>query len=572
MKTFITLLLFYSSLLSSTPSLIKQITIYHDKEQSYTLETIQSQRTHFYKASEDNISTDTTTWLHITLDDRLKSGHYILSYNFADFDLISMTPPQKMHKFNLYGTKRISFEYDTTRDKSDYFIRILPTNIPYPPFIRLQTEDDFYTSINTLTLYLLLSGVVLGIILMAAIYNGALYYYNKEPAFAYYTLMQLCMLAVLSFHTGMPHVQFPSLLTHPFVYEYLSLFTALFAIFFARSFLDTKANLPYHDKILLLFISLIMIDILYYPKPLIAEYGLYSITTAFFVYVGYKRMRQGYKPARYYFWGWLALVLGIIILEHFGQYAYFDPMLVGSTIEAIMLAFALSYKMHQINKDKEIQQAISIQQNKLASMGEMLGNIAHQWRQPLTNLSYIFMNIETMDDKQERQEKIEEGTRQLEYMSQSIEDFMHFYTPSKERETFEIKETIQSVIELLHQEAIMIEIKGDKREIYNYKSSFKQLILNLLTNAKEALIHNEIQNPRITIMIEDDTIHISDNAGGIKTHPIEKIFEPYFSTKEGSTGIGLYMSKALVSEHLGGDLSVKNSTKGAVFILQLHTE
>ncbi len=569
MKTFITILLLYTSLFASSHAFIKDIKVYHDDALSYSLESIKSQSDNFVSL-DNNDTNKEPAWLHITLSDEMESGEYIVSYNYADFDLISMTAAQHCHKFTLYGVKRVSFVYDKQRDSADYFVRTLGTDIDFPSFIQIQKRDDFYTSIDRLTFYLLLAGVVLGLIMMTAIYNGALYIYNKELAFLYYALMQIFMVGVLGFHTGMPFVQFPSLLTHPFVYDYLSLCTAFFAVLFTRSFLDTKAHLPYHDKILQLFILLIMIDMLYYPKAIIEEYGLYSITTAFFVYVGYKRMRQGYKPARFYFLGWLALVFGIVVVEHFEQYAYIDTMLVGSTIEAIMLAIALAYKIRQIQSKKEEQKELLIHQSRLASMGEMIGNIAHQWRQPLTNLSYIFMNIQELDDKKERSKKIIEGTKQLEFMSQTIDDFRDFYAPKKEKEHFDIQKAIQSVIDLMHFEDIMIEIKADKSaEVYNYQNQFKQVILNILSNAKEALIQTKTKEPSISIMIEKNTIMISDNAGGITPQHIKKIFDPYFSTKAGSSGIGLYMSKMIVQRNLAGTLEVSNDDKGAVFTIMI---
>ena len=570
MKTFIMILtLLFTSLLADEEPIITEVLSYQTDISPLSIENIKEHDAKFKKLDANSTFTS-PQWLRITLRDDLESGKYIVSYGDFDFDLSSFSPEQEVQEFMLYGDKKLSFMYKKTRDSKVYYIHVLPTDVTYLFYIDIQSETDFFNDIDRFFIYLLLIGVVLGLIMMTAIYNGALYYFNREHAFLYYALMQIFMVGVLLFHSGMPHARSTYFITTPYIYDYLSLFTVFFAVLFTRSFLNTKEYLPSHDKILLLFLALIMIDIFYYPKPIIADFNLYSLTTMYFLVVGYLRMQQGYKPARFFVIGWTSLVLGILILEHFEEYAYFDTMLLGSTIEAIMLALALSYKIRQIQAQQEEQKELMIHQSKLASMGEMIGNIAHQWRQPLTHLSYIFMNIEELDERQERSKKVAEGTKQLEFMSQTIDDFKDFYAPSSEKETFDIATEITSVLELMHFESIMIDFKKDESvEVYNYKNQFKQVLLNLLTNAKEALQENTIKDPRISIMIENQTIIIADNAGGIKKEHLDKIFEPYFSTKEKSTGIGLYMSKMIVEKNMGGSLTVKNTNIGATFKLMI---
>ncbi len=571
MKTFIMILtLFFSSLLADEKPIITGVWSYQTADASLTLENIKAYDKHFKKMDANSTFTK-PQWIKIKIRDDLKSGRYIVSYGQSDFDFSSFTPQQQMQKFVLYGTKRVSFSYQQGRDSTVYYVHLLPTDVTYPSFTFVQSEKNFLTSLNSIFIYLLIAGIVLGLIMMTAIYNGALYYFNKEKAFLYYTLMQVFMVGVLWFNTGMPHAISPYFLSHPFIYAYISLFTAFFAVLFTRSFLDTKRYLPYHDKVLVLFLLIIIGDMLYYPKAILEDYGLYSLTTAYFLVVGFLRMRQGYKPARFFFIGWIALTLGILVVEYFEKYAYFDTMLLGSTIEAIMLAIALAYKIKQIHAEKEQQKELMIHQSRLASMGEMLGNIAHQWRQPLTHLSYIFMNIEELDDKKERSLKVAEGTKQLEFMSQTVDDFRDFYAPDKGKERFDMTTECEEVLTLMNlQDIHIILTTKEKSELYNYKNEFKQVMLNLLSNAKEALLTRGIKEPTITIIIDKNTIMISDNAGGIQEHNIQKIFEPYFTTKEKSSGIGLYMSKMIVEKNMGGSLSVKNGKDGAIFIITMH--
>ena len=565
MKTYIFILtLLLSSLMANKKPIIADIFTYKTTDKNITIDTIKKYDADFKKFNEFSLSTS-KQWIKIKLKD-VESGTYIIFCGYDDFDISSFSPKQDMKKFTLYGAKHISFVYDKNHDSIIYYLHLLPTDAKYPQYFQVKSEKDFYNSLDNIFIYLLLAGIVLGLIAMTAIYNGALYYFNHEKSFLYYSLMQIFMVGVLFFNTGMPYAISLYFLYHPSIYEYLSLFTAFFAILFTRSFLDTKIYLPRLDRVLQLFLLFFVLDMLYFPTPIILNYDLYFIATAYFIVVGYFRMRQGYKPARFFLVGWTALTLGVLIAEYFWKTTYFDTMLLGSTIEAIMLALALAYKIRELQAEKEKQKELMIHQSKLASMGEMIGNIAHQWRQPLTHLSYILMNIEELDAKKERSKKVEEANVQLEFMSQTINDFRDFYVPDKEKEHFSIAKETQNIIDLINFQDIKIVFNIEEDiEIFNYKNEYKQVLLNLLSNAKEALTQREIKEPQFEITIDKSCITIKDNAEGIKVKNLQKIFEPYFTTKEKSSGIGLYMSKMIVEKNMKGSLSVQNGENGAIF-------
>lgn len=218
-----------------------------------------------------------------------------------------------------------------------------------------------------------------------------------------------------------------------------------------------------------------------------------------------------------------------------------------------------------------------IQQSKLASMGEMIGNVAHQWRQPLTHLSYNLMNIQdafkhnTLDEVY-LEKKVDEATTQIEFMSQTIDDFKNFYEPRKRKEDFSVEEVSKEVLEILKytldENSIEVDLLVRSDVIlYNYKNEYKQVLLNLLSNAKDALFENTTISPKITIIINKSTVRVIDNAQGIEPKIMHKIFEPYFTTKEGNSGIGLYMSKIIIEKNMGGKLTVVNKDEGAEFSL-----
>jgi len=226
-----------------------------------------------------------------------------------------------------------------------------------------------------------------------------------------------------------------------------------------------------------------------------------------------------------------------------------------------------------------------IQQSKMAEMGDMLSMIAHQWRQPLNQISYIFMNIESSYEykeltKEYLEEKLKEGNEQLEFMSATIDDFRNYFRPDKDKEFALVSDIVQSSISLMKQtldaSSIEVELISDGRDLtYIYKNEFTQVLLNIIKNAKDALLAKKIQNPKIVIVTschkEKLVVEIFDNAEGIELLIIDKIFEPYFSTKDykHGTGLGLYMSKMIIEEHLDGELSVRNTKDGACFRIEI---
>lgn len=249
----------------------------------------------------------------------------------------------------------------------------------------------------------------------------------------------------------------------------------------------------------------------------------------------------------------------------------------------------------QIKIEKEIQlklikereanekERILAHQSKLASMGEMIGNIAHQWRQPLTELSSVLINMELHFErgkltKEKFHDKVQEVNEQVVFMSKTIDDFRNFFSSGKQKERTYIKDIISSVSKLMSASLknnnieCKIDIQ-DNFEIFCYPNEISQALLNIISNAKDILIERDVKDACICILSykkEDKSIiSIQDNAGGIKVSPIDKIFEPYFSTKEAKsgTGIGLYMTKTIIEKNNNGKIEIENSQKGAIFTI-----
>ena len=234
--------------------------------------------------------------------------------------------------------------------------------------------------------------------------------------------------------------------------------------------------------------------------------------------------------------------------------------------------------IEQNTKQLEILQ----QQSKMAQMGEMIGAIAHQWRQPLNAITTSIQNLKydykdgNLKDENFIDKFIEQNKQTIKFMSNTIDDFRSFFRVDKEKKDFNIKETTQAVINMqlaqLESHNIKIGITGDETQYNGLQSEYQQVVLNIINNAKDALIENNIPNPKIDIILEDKKIYIQDNAGGIPQDILNRVFEPYFTTKEqgAGTGMGLYMSKMIIEDNMHGLLTVENISNGARFCIDLN--
>lgn len=237
-----------------------------------------------------------------------------------------------------------------------------------------------------------------------------------------------------------------------------------------------------------------------------------------------------------------------------------------------------------IEQAREQEHAFLAQQSKSAELGHMIGGITHQWKQPLNTIGLIAQDlIEEMDadllDRKLLSQRVDEVLGQLQFMSQTIDDFHDFYKPARRQQPFSPAEAIDSLLGLIRIQMINahIEIETDLSgdvQVQGWPSDFKQVVLNLITNAKDTFLErNRTQPRRITICQSSSdhatTITLCDNAGGIAEHLLpETLFEPFQSSKERGSGIGLSISRTL-TQRMGGTLQAENRDGGACFIITL---
>lgn len=227
----------------------------------------------------------------------------------------------------------------------------------------------------------------------------------------------------------------------------------------------------------------------------------------------------------------------------------------------------------EIAKNEEKNRLLA-QQAKLASMGEMIGNIAHQWRQPLSELSIdLFKMKQNAKDEDKFLEIYEHAKILIKNMSNTIDDFRNFFRSDKEKNYFNIREVTQETIAMLRstiqKERIDLDLDIDEDlKIYGIKSEFFQVLMNLITNAKDAM--SELDEKWIKISAKQDLsyvyISVYNKGNAISSKILDKIFEPYFTTKHKSsgTGLGLYICKMII-ENLKGSIVAKNFEDGVKF-------
>jgi CheY-like chemotaxis protein len=236
--------------------------------------------------------------------------------------------------------------------------------------------------------------------------------------------------------------------------------------------------------------------------------------------------------------------------------------------------------------EKSIQKDhLMFQHARLAAMGELLSHIAHQWRQPLNHLGLAIQSL-PLDfedgglDGHKLKEFVDDTMGILGYLSRTIDDFRNFFAIEHSRTKFDPCQMTEKTIALIRtgfeQLGIsVILVKQGSKPIMGYSDEFSQVVMNFLTNAKDILLERNVRKPMIEIRCyyEDgiDCISVRDNGGGIREEILDKIFDPYFTTKFSSQGAGiaLYMAKMIIEKHMGGSCTAINAADGAEFIIKL---
>jgi signal transduction histidine kinase len=446
-------------------------------------------------------------------------------------------------------------------------------------------DEHFPTTTEALYIYghlpFMVATMSFGVILSASIYNLALYIYLKHSEYLYYTLAQLTTLFFLINLDSLHISPFDTLfgLKSLMLFDFSQLLMLLFSILFLESFFKRYQieSLKSIIRIILILITVDSFFLLFFSHILIFKFIPIFIPVVFVLSEIYRKTEIKDTPFYFILIGW-SFVLFTVSLEYMGLLNYigiaFPFFHVAISLESIALSLAIAYKFKLLEKERHTQQAILLQQSRLASMGEMVSSIAHQWRQPLNIVSFGLMNIKKYSTGEEKVlRNVERLNKQLQYMSSTIEDFRNFYNPSKVKNNFDVHEAVLHAHTIaktfLVEEDIELVINAKQTfELFGNQNELEQVLLSLISNAKDAFKSRQIKEERfIHININKPQITIKDNAGGVEEKHLKQIFQPYFSTKENSDGIGLHIAKLIVEKEMKGKLSVSSEKGSTKFML-----
>lgn len=609
------------------------IDYYEDREGLLSLEEVHQKP--FVHLDEDVPSfgfTGSAYWFKVTIVPSKSSLNktWWLSIGYPLLDHIQFYSVDHMGNWrsSQHSGELEAFKYRELPDRHFHF-HVELSDIPVTVYVRVTTDGSMqvpmtlHTSekiIQTIQIPLLLTGLYYGIFIIIFLYNLILYFYTRENNYIFYLLFISSFVGWQLTLDGLGVQYLWS--AWPWLVEYIaSLWMSMatfFSILFSRSFLRTKHYAPKLDMLLLL---LLLFSGIMITGPFIVSYNVIVTMNALMGIVasivllltGIVVFRRKFRPARFYIAGWSAFLIGTFVfaLNKFnlfgGFYLFNYSQQIGSAIEMVLLSWALADrikllqneyvdKLNGLNlllqgKVREGLEAarqkdrMMLQQSKLAALGEMIEQIAHQWRQPLNTLALIsqdlYIKVKLGQFNEEDFDKAHEQINSnLQYMSKTIDDFRNFHLSDKEAEHFSLEELINSVVALNEASLKFSNIKctistGGEHYIKTSKNELVQILMNLIKNARDAIVEHQIQEGRIVVGIEENEekilLFVEDNGGGIPNEIAEKIFDPYYSTKtkEKGTGIGLYMSKSIIEDSMHGTLEVVNGSMGARFIITL---
>ena len=620
--------------LSAQTGLSYEISYLEDTNASLSLEQVQSKTFTSTHTGVQNLGiTNTPHWFRLKIrpmQEQLFEQWWIkIDYPPLDYlDYYLLDADNRLIKTIHSGELRTF----SGREVSDpNFIHQLPFSKAdeHTLYIRVQTEGALQVPISILNslslieeqyLPLITSGMYYGLFLIMALYSTVVFLYTRDKGYLYYfffvTTFAFWQLSLDGIGVSYLWGDYPWLIEHASVLGTSGL--AFIALLFSRNFLQTKKHLPQMDIFLKYFmyfcLGLTLAATFASYHTIVKIDGILSIVTPItLLATGILVLRKGYKPARLYVVGWFAFLVGCILfsLNKFnligGFYVMNHAQQIGSAIEMLLLSWALGERVKSI-QDHYIQKAnslnttlqerltigllkerqkdkIMLQQSRFAALGEMIEQIAHQWRQPLNTLALINQNLYfkfKLDefDPQSFDEAHDQIDENLQYMSKTIDDFRNFYNHNREPETYDICEVIRSAVSLseamLKYAKITVDIKPlQPSYVHNSKNELLQVCMNVIKNAHDVLIEKRQEDRIITIEItpceNEYCLNIEDNGGGIDESIINRIFDPYFTTKADShgTGIGLYMSRSITQEHLQGSIHAENTAQGARFVITL---
>ncbi len=603
MKYILALLFFTVALFSQNLEVKSNITYYEQKDINKKID-IQSEKFLPYDLKYSNFGfTKSIYWLRVDIQNLSQNQTQQvlhLPYPLLDYIDIYEYKNNKLNLIRKYGDLR---KYSNDGNIPDPTLMVMfQPNESKTYYYKIQTQGSMniellINSHDKFAKYSIEKSIAFsfyfGATVIMLLYNFLLYFFVKDRSYLYYLFFHLNYMFFALSLNGLSFTYFwpemPSI--NSFMVPFLMSIGSSLAIVFTIEFLDIKTKSP---KLLKPLKIVLLINIIMSILVLFLSYYHSSLFTSFISIISivliigsgfYSHFISKNSHAKIFVLAWGVLMMGIFVI-HFRNlgilpiniFTSYSP-LIGAFLELTLLAIALAYRYNEQREEIASKNTILYKQSRLASMGEMINNIAHQWRQPLNrvNLNLAVIDKVIKDENIENEiisRKIKNSEENIQYMSQTISDFSNFFAPDKMKISFNVYEIVEKSLKLLESRLRTINVEMPKNKninIYSFQNEFIQILLVILNNAIDNFEIHDIEKRDIYISVRknsnDVTLTIRDNGGGIKKEDIDLIFDPYFTTKfkKEGTGIGLYMVKMLLEDSMHGELKVYSNNGETTF-------
>jgi len=452
---------------------------------------------------------------------------------------------------------------------------------------------DKKNSMDSLTNKTFLSNIIIAILISLAAYNLMFYFFNRRKEFLYYSIYLINASLGLMYMYGTIFNNFHLYGKLTYYFNITMILVPLFLVLFLKTTFDINKLNSTLNKFFTTVIGIAIITIfiaLFVDLILAVEIGkinfIYSFVVviyfSFFLFKIEHHMKKVFLIAYFtYVIGMLISILaisGVIPINFFT----FHASGIALVFEAILFSYMINNHIRNLELEIIKQKEIIVSKNKKAQLGEMINAITHQWKQPISAISSVstLLEFKLLNKKEltsdELKEKVAQINKNIVFLDETIDDFKDFFNPNKTLKEHDIKKIIDRAISLSQDDTLIkgiiidTDIKYSKK-IFVYKNELLHIILNIIQNSKEAFKRSDEDIKLIKILgyeIEDKVyIDIIDNAGGISQDTLPHIFNEYYTTKQhkSGSGLGLYLSKFILEDHLKGTIEVKNIQGGAMF-------
>ncbi len=577
----------------------------HDKDASLTLHTVQKAKFHTGSNLESFSPHHDITWYKLIVQNQTDQPKSLFLH--SDFAYMS----REIYIYEFIGEQQVDQNrYDLLDAKSAekltgstlvYSFELLPRTtktiyIRNHALIHQLLELSIYDERNSIQALInknLYSNLIVAVLFALAFYNGMLFLFLRRKAFIYYALYLVNAALGLFYMYGSLFHHLNLYGDNVYWFNITAILLSPFLALFVKAIFDPETLGKPISKALDIIIYLAMIDLL---VVLLVDLSLgmqivpivFIYTYAVLFYTGFYLYRKRHPLAKIFLLAYLAYTIGsiITILMLMGAIANsalaFHASGIGILIEAVLFSYLLYFHIRLLEEKIVRQNNMMIIKNKKAQLGEMIGAITHQWKQPLTAMGSVITLLQfQLDEKKkitakELKPKLSQINEKILFLIETIDDFRHFFDADTTQERSDIAMIVDRAVTLLHDDmlAASVIVKTDldfSKQIAVQQNELLHILLNLMQNAKEAfdIESSDVKMIKIVGVTKDDEtiIDIIDNAGGISAEDLPYIFDEDYTTKEelGGSGLGLHLSRFILEEHMNGRIEVKDLKDGTMF-------